>query len=72
MNINKTSISKEEFYNQRKKLRQQIEDLKNTLNDMKSMSQNEFEDTYGIKLSTDEFTGIKQSVADFIQTKLHC
>ena len=48
-----------------------IEDLKNTLNDMKSMSQNEFEDTYGIKLSTDEFTGIKQSVADFIQTKLN-
>ncbi len=47
-----------------------IEDLKSDLNNFKSLSSEEFEKTYDVKLSDSQLTGMKESVNEFIQKKL--
>lgn len=47
-----------------------IEDLKNDLENFKGLSKEEFENTYDTKLGEDKFTGLKESVSDYIQARL--
>jgi hypothetical protein len=48
-----------------------IEDLKADLENFKGLSQEEFEKTYDVKLSANKFSGMKQSVSEFVQEKLN-
>lgn len=47
-----------------------LEDFKKQLASFNQLTPEEFETSYGVKLSTDELTGMKQSVAQFIKPKL--
>lgn len=47
-----------------------LEDFKKQLSAFSNMSPEEFETSYGIKMSTDELTGMKQTMSQFIKPKL--
>lgn len=46
------------------------DDLVSDLDNFKTLSPEEFENTYDVKLGVDELTGTKQTVADFVQKRL--